>query len=99
MRYTTCVKRGKFSLSDLVSTSSAALGARSGDRGLRQNDWYVVRNARMPAVLAEVGFVSNPEEALHLVDPAYLNDVAQGLYSGVKTFIQGFERSRTGRAQ
>ena len=76
-----------------------AIGARSTNRGLRQNDWYVVRNARMPAVLAEVGFLSNAEEAARLADPSYLNDVAQGLYSGVQTFIQGFERSRTGSAR
>ena len=29
-------------------------------RGMRKNDWYVVRNARMPAVLTEVGFVTQP---------------------------------------
>ena len=77
----------------------AALGARSGSRGLRRNDWYVVRNARMPAVLTEVGFVSNAEEAQRLADPAYLKDLAQGMYSGVKSFIQGFERSGTGGAR
>ncbi len=77
----------------------STVGARSGNRGLRQNDWYVVRNARMPAVLVEVGFLSNAEEAAHLADASYLNDVAKGLYSGVRTFIQGFERSRTGSAR
>lgn len=77
----------------------ASVGARSGNRGLRQNDWYVVRNARMPAVLTEVGFVSNPEEAERLSDAAYLKDLAQGMYSGVKSFIRGFERSRSGGAR
>jgi N-acetylmuramoyl-L-alanine amidase len=83
----------------ILAGLQASIGAKSGNRGLRQNDWYVVRNARMPAVLAEVGFVSNPEEAGRLADASYLNDVAQGLYSGVKAFIQGFERSRTGSAR
>ena len=49
-----------------------SIGRRSGNRGLRQNDWYVVRNARMPAVLTEVGFVSNPEEAARLADAVVL---------------------------
>jgi N-acetylmuramoyl-L-alanine amidase len=71
----------------------ATVGARSGSRGLRQNDWYVVRNARMPAVLTEVGFVSNADEAQRLADTAYLKDLALGMYNGVKSFIQGFERS------
>ena len=77
----------------------ASVGTRSGNRGLRQNDWYVVRNARMPAVLTEVGFVSNAEEAVRLADPEYLIDVAQGMYSGVKSFIQGFERSGSSGAR
>jgi len=77
----------------------STIGTRSGSRGLRQNDWYVVRNARMPAVLVEVGFLSNAEEAARLADSSYLNDVAEGMYSGVKAFIQGFERSRTGSAR
>lgn len=83
----------------ILSGLQASIGARSGNRGLRENDWYVVRNARMPAVLAEVGFVSNAEEAVRLADASYLKDVAQGMYSGVKAFIQGFERSRTGNAR
>jgi len=84
---------------NILSGLQASIGARSANRGLRQNDWYVVRNARMPAVLVEVGFLSNAEEGGRLADPSYLNDVAQGMYSGLKAFIQGFERSRTGSAR
>jgi N-acetylmuramoyl-L-alanine amidase len=84
---------------NILTGLDASIGQKSGDRGLRQNDWYVVRNARMPAVLTEVGFVSNAEESARLADPAYLNDVAQGMYSGVKAFIQGFERSGSSGAR
>ncbi|MGO9307813.1 MAG: N-acetylmuramoyl-L-alanine amidase [Spirochaetia bacterium] len=83
----------------ILAGLDATIGKRSADRGLRQNDWYVVRNARMPAVLTEVGFVSNSEEAPRLADPAYLNDVAKGMYNGVNAFIQGFERSGSGGAR
>ena len=84
---------------NILAGLDASIGEKSANRGLRQNDWYVVRNARMPAVLTEVGFVSNAEEAPRLADPAYLKDVAQGMYSGVKAFIQGFERSGSGGAR
>ncbi len=80
---------------DILAGLDAQVGQKSGNRGLRQNDWYVVRNARMPAVLAEVGFVSNAEEALRLSSPAYLKDVAAGMYSGVTAFIRRFERSES----
>jgi N-acetylmuramoyl-L-alanine amidase len=84
---------------NILGGLDASVGARSGNRGLRQNDWYVVRNARMPAVLTEVGFVSNAEEAMNLRDSSYLNDVALGMYNGLKSFIQGFERSGSGGAR
>jgi N-acetylmuramoyl-L-alanine amidase len=76
---------------EILAGLDGTVGARSGNRGLRLMDWYVVRNARMPAVLTEVGFVSNEEEAARLADPAYLQDVARGIYSGVDAFIRQFE--------
>jgi N-acetylmuramoyl-L-alanine amidase len=50
-------------------------------------------------VLAEVGFISTPEEAERLGQEAYLNDVAAGMYSGVRAFISRFERGGSPRAQ
>lgn len=84
---------------EILSGLNAKIGQLSADRGLRQNDWYVVRNARMPAVLVEVGFVSNPDEAARLADDAYLKDVAEGMYSGVRAFIGRFEQNGSAGAR
>ena len=84
---------------EILAGLDGTVGARSGNRGLRLMDWYVVRNARMPAVLTEVGFVSNEAEAEHLADEAYLKDVAAGIYSGVNAFIGQFERSGSNGAR
>jgi len=84
---------------EILSGLNAKIGQLSADRGLRQNDWYVVRNARMPAVLVEVGFVSNPDEAARLADDAYLKDVAAGMYSGVRAFIGRFEQNGSAGAR
>ena len=78
---------------EILAGLEGKIGAKSGDRGLRKNDWYVVRNARMPAVLTEVGFVTNPEEASRLADDAYLKEIAEGIYNGICAFIARFERS------
>ncbi len=83
----------------ILAGLDGTVGTRSGNRGLRLMDWYVVRNARMPAVLTEVGFVSNEAEAVHLADEAYLKDVALGIYSGVKAFIEQFERNGSSGAR
>jgi N-acetylmuramoyl-L-alanine amidase len=80
-------------LAKLVSAGlQASIGDRTTNRGLLQEEWNVVRNAKMPAVLVEVGFVNNPDEAKRLADPAYLKDVAQGIYSGVAASIARFEQ-------
>jgi N-acetylmuramoyl-L-alanine amidase len=69
------------------------LGSRSPSRGVKAEDWYVVRNARMPAILVEMGFVTNETEALLLADDAYLMDISQALYKGITQFVAIFERS------
>jgi N-acetylmuramoyl-L-alanine amidase len=38
-------------------------GAPSANRGVRRRGFYVLRNTRIPAVLVECGFLTNPTEA------------------------------------
>ena len=38
---------------------------------------YVLRGAFMPAVLVELGFISNPEEERLLIDPDYQQRLAR----------------------
>lgn len=52
-------------------------------------DYYVLRNSRMPAVLVEVGFLSNPGDRGKLVDPAYQARLAEAIARGVRRFVAG----------
>lgn len=61
-------------------------GAR--DRGIRKNYFYVLRNARIPAVLVEVGFVSNPEEGRSLARTDYRAKLATSIAEGIVTFFE-----------
>jgi N-acetylmuramoyl-L-alanine amidase len=79
---------------EILAGLAQSIGDRTLDRGLLQNDWAVVRDSRMPAVLLEVGFVNNPEEAKRLADPAYLKDIARGIYTGIIGFLSRFERTQ-----
>ena len=72
----------------------AQIGDKSVSRGLREEEWYVVRNSRMPSVLIETGFLSNPDEGALLSDDAYLQKLAFGIYNGLQAFVTHFERSR-----
>ena len=69
----------------------AEIGDLSGNRGLKAESWFVVRNARMPSVLIELGFVTNEDEARLLDDDGYLQKCASGIYNGIVNFVSYFE--------
>ncbi len=62
----------------------AALGAE--DRGVRQAPFFVLAGARMPAVLVEVGFLSNPAEADLLRTRAHQDRIAEAIAEGIAAF-------------
>jgi N-acetylmuramoyl-L-alanine amidase len=56
------------------------------DRGVHQAPFFVLTGARMPAVLLEVGFVSNPDEEKLLVQSAYQERIAEAIAEGIRDF-------------
>lgn len=68
------------------------IGKVSPARGIRAEEWFVVRNARMPSILIEVGFVTNKDEALLLSQDGYLRRIGDAIYNGVCDFIEHFEQ-------
>ncbi len=68
---------GRLCLKELV----AATGARN--QGLRQASFAVLKEAVMPAVVAEVGYLTNVSEAEKLQDPAYRELIATGLVEAI----------------
>jgi len=65
----------------LVSATGAT------DRGVRQNLFYVIRNSRIPAILVELGFITNPTEGRRLAERAYQAQLADALADGILTFL------------
>jgi len=52
-------------------------------------DYYTTRNAKMPSVIVEIGFISNPQEAKLMCDTVYQGKIAYVMYSGmVKYFAE-----------
>lgn len=72
----------------------AQIGKESPARGIRAEEWFVVKNSNMPAVLVELGFVSNEKEAMLLNDEKYLKKATLGIYNGIAAFVTHFERSQ-----
>lgn len=68
-----------------------ALGKQSPGRGIRAEEWFVVRNAKMPSILIEMGFITNPEEGILLAGSGYLRKIGDAIYNGIVDFIDHFE--------
>jgi len=50
-------------------------------------NFAVLRNADMPAMLVETGFISNPDEEKRLLDPAHQRRVATAVLEGINAFF------------
>jgi len=58
------------------------------DRGVHQAPFFVLTGARMPAVLMEIAFISNPDEERQLLKSAYQEKVAEAIVQGIYDFRQ-----------
>jgi N-acetylmuramoyl-L-alanine amidase len=70
------------------------LGSRFGtrDRGPHEAPFFVLIGANMPAVLVEVGYITNPAEARRLASTSYLRALADGLADGIVAYKKKIER-------
>ncbi len=63
--------------------------ARAQDRGDKQSRFFVLRNTLIPAVLVEIGFVTNPKEGRLLKTDDYRQRIAEGLANGILGYGDG----------
>jgi N-acetylmuramoyl-L-alanine amidase len=68
---------------------NAALGLR--DRGVKQAPFLVLMGAAMPAVLVELGFLSNPAEERRLQSPEYRAELADALVRAISRYRDAVE--------
>ena len=60
------------------------------NRGVRQAAYVVLTGTTMPAILAEVSFVSNAADERKLRDSAYRQQIAEALYEGIAHYAATF---------
>lgn len=61
--------------------------AQADDRGVRSVPYYILGKINLPAVLAEVGTLTNYAEAIKLNDPNYQQQVAASIFSGILSYF------------
>jgi N-acetylmuramoyl-L-alanine amidase len=67
------------------------------DRGVHTAPFYVLIGANMPSVLAEIAFVSNPEDERRLKTQEFREVIARSLFEGVKSYLDTLNRTDTRR--
>jgi N-acetylmuramoyl-L-alanine amidase len=65
------------------------------DRGLKPRDGlYVLRHTKMPAIILELGFMTNPNDLAKLTNPEVQQRVAEGIYQATETVFNRFPTTR-----
>lgn len=62
------------------------------DRGVRQAPLAVLVGARMPAILVEVGFITNPAEEINLDRDSYQTRIARALFDAIADYNRALLR-------
>src|SRR6185503_7726227 len=65
---------------------------RISNRGVKQAGFYVLGGAAMPAVLLEIGFVTNPREERKLKDTKYRDEIARAIFSGLAEYKRAWDQ-------
>ena len=84
---------------DLASMVQQSLAARLSktnptlrSRGVKKAPFVVLIGAGMPSVLAEIGFITNPQEAALVKTPAYRQRIAESLHAAVMQYRRALKR-------
>ena len=69
-------------------------------RGVKQAGFYVLGGAAMPAILIEIGFLTNRKEEKKLATPEHREALARAIYTGLAEYKRRYDqRLRTAQTQ
>jgi len=75
-----------------VVHDSMAQTLRISNRGVKQAGFYVLGGAAMPAILLEIGFVTNPKEERRLKDTKYRDEIARAILAGLAEYKRNWDQ-------
>jgi N-acetylmuramoyl-L-alanine amidase len=78
-------------LAEIVQDSMTQ-SLRIPSRGVKQAGFYVLGGAAMPAVLIEIGFVTNPKEERKLRESRYRDDIARAIATGLRDYKRAWDQ-------
>jgi N-acetylmuramoyl-L-alanine amidase len=75
-------------LQDAIITRARERYPAVRDLGVKKGPFYVLVGAHMPCVLVETAFMTHRVEGKYLMEPAYQEALAEGLFLGVARFLR-----------
>ena len=87
---------------ELAQHIEKAMAVRKGsgaDRGVKRAPFVVLIGANMPSVLAEVCFISNPQDEKNVKTPETRQAIAESLFAGVKSYAESLSGTKTAKVQ
>ena len=87
---------------ELAQHIERALAARKGsgiDRGVKQAPFVVLIGANMPSILAEVCFISNPQDEKSAKTGDSRQAIAESLFEGVRSYADTLSGTKTAKTQ
>ena len=75
-----------------VVQDSMTKALRIPSRGVKQAGFYVLGGAAMPAILIEIGFVTNPREERKLRESRYRDDIARAIATGLAEYKRAWDQ-------
>ena len=74
-----------------VVQDSVTQSLRIPNRGVKQAGFYVLGGAAMPAILVEIGFVTNPKEERRLKETKYRDEIARAIFAGLAEYKKRYD--------
>jgi len=85
-------------LAEIVQDSMTR-SLRIPNRGVKQAGFYVLGGAAMPAILIEIGFVTNPREEKRLRESKYRDEIARAIFSGIAAYKKHWDQRMRASAE
>lgn len=87
---------------ELAQHIQRAMFARKGsglDRGVKQAPFIVLIGANMPSILAEIAFISNPQDEKQIKTAQTRQAIAESLFDGVRSYAESLSGMKTAKSQ
>jgi N-acetylmuramoyl-L-alanine amidase len=89
---TTQIQKESSDLADKIQATLTKNVKVSPSRGVKTADFYVLRGSLMPAILVEIGYITNDKEMSQLIKKEYQENIAQSISEGVTGFLSSYNK-------